>query len=375
MDVKIIPDSQLFLKHVENDIREASKRVLIQTLSFEGDRAGRKVSALLRLAGVPDKRIIVDSYTRWCLSDHILFLPHNWLRVKLWREWISTRRMFQHLKACGYMIRFVHPPGPSIRKMANRNHKKLVIIDDVCYVGGINLCDHNFQWLDMMVRIEDTAISDFFAMDFDMTWEGQNQLCHRKFHDMEVRVLDGYRNEAALAPVLQQIRSARSSIYVMCPYITSPFLDAVFEAGKRGVRIVLFTPRNNNRGFLRRYIQYMVKKARREVPNLTLLFFPDRMVHTKAILIDEAILLFGSANFDFMCYRVQPEYVMVSRNRALISAFLDTMWYPALAVSRTQADEINGLWGSLSVKMIQWFDRLVTGHDGEARSRQAIIGG
>ncbi len=375
MDVKIIPDSRLFLKQVESDIRKASKRVLIQTLSFEGDRAGREISTLLQRADVPDKRIIVDSYTRWCLSDHILFLPHNWLRMKLWKEWLSTRRMFQHLKARGYHIRFVHPPGLSIRKMANRNHKKLVIIDDVCYIGGINLCDHNFQWLDMMVRIEDTTLADFFAMDFDMTWEGQNQLCYRKFQDMEVRVLDGYRNEWALAPILQQIRSARSSIYVMCPYITSPFLDAVFEAGKRGVRIVLFTPRNNNRGFLRRYIQYMVKKARREVPNLTLLFFPDRMVHTKAILIDEEVLLFGSANFDFMCYRVQPEYVMVSRNRAVVSAFLDTMWYPALAVSRKQADEINGLMGALSMKMIAWFDRLVTGRDGKRRSGQAIVEG
>lgn len=355
----LIHNSQSFLRFFARDISRAKRRVYIQTLSFEGDRAGKAIARLLKNARVPDRRIIIDSYTLWCLSDHVLFAPHNWLRPSLWFEWFSTRRMLGDLKREGYRIRFVRPPVPTIRKMAGRNHKKLILIDDTCYVGGLNLSDHNFDWQDMMVRFENPKLADFFASDFEITWSGGDLIENRRIGNLDIQVLDGRSNEDCLKPVLEAVASAGKSVHVVCPYMTSPFLDAVFKAGEQGAIIHILVPQNNNRKFLKAYIHHRVRMAKLNGCRVRLYEYPHHMIHMKAIVLDRRELLFGSANFDFMCYRVQPEYVLTGRDPVLVKAFFRNVWEPFMRASREVDIPEESLRGPLSTWMVRFFDRCV----------------
>lgn len=49
-------------------------------------------------------------------------------------------------------MRYPNPLGFLLWNYPPRNHKKIVVIDNTVYVGGLNFSDHNFSWHDMMVR-------------------------------------------------------------------------------------------------------------------------------------------------------------------------------------------------------------------------------
>ena len=47
-----------------------------------------------------------------------------------------------------------------------RNHKKIFVIDDVGYIGGINISDHNFAWLDFNIAVTDRDTVEALVADF-----------------------------------------------------------------------------------------------------------------------------------------------------------------------------------------------------------------
>jgi phosphatidylserine/phosphatidylglycerophosphate/cardiolipin synthase-like enzyme len=62
--IELLVDGAEFWSRLEGDIAQARERVWVQTLSFEGDTAGRKLSGALQACGAPDRRILVDSFNR-----------------------------------------------------------------------------------------------------------------------------------------------------------------------------------------------------------------------------------------------------------------------------------------------------------------------
>ena len=62
----------------------------------------------------------------------------------------------------GVTVHWTNPVGVLFLEFVARNHKKSVVIDDrIVYLGGINVCDHNFAWHDIMLRIEDERVGAF----------------------------------------------------------------------------------------------------------------------------------------------------------------------------------------------------------------------
>ena len=78
------------------------------------------------------------------------------LNPDLWRERRETLRLARALSEDGVTVHWTNPVGFCFLEFVSRNHKKSVVIDDrIVYLGGINVCDHNFAWHDVMLRIED----------------------------------------------------------------------------------------------------------------------------------------------------------------------------------------------------------------------------
>ncbi len=313
----LLIDAEKFWQRLEADIQAAQKRVYIQTLSFEGDRVGRMLSDRVMASLAHDKRIIVDYYTKYVLSDKFRFSPKNWFNRELRREHRATSRMITDLHSDGTSVKFVNPVGPLLVRMPARNHKKIIVIDDnISYLGGINFSEHNFAWHDLMMRIENKDIAEFLAGDFLNSWEGRHFAGRCRSGDITVHAFDGKTNREAFEPILQLIRSAESSIYVQSPYLSFPFTGALREAASRGIPVTVVTPEKNNKRPLQEYIEWEAARS-----GFDLRLYQKGMTHLKAMLIDDRYLIIGSCNFDYFSYYFEQETVAIISDNQVIAEF------------------------------------------------------
>jgi cardiolipin synthase len=312
---ELLVGSEPFWMRARQDIAQARERVLVQAMTFEGDRAGLSVAQAIADSGARDRRVLVDTYSRYVVSDHFVFSP--WARRDpVFREEVrQTSAMFERLSGQGVGVVFTNPLGFLGTLLPARNHKKLLVMDDVAYLGGINFSDHNFAWHDLMVRCDDRAIADYLALDFARTYRDEPLASEAQFPAAEFFSLSGANNHVLFERLAERMDRARRRIDVVSPYLTFPFCEMLARAQRRGVQVRVFTPFANNKGIVRDYLLWAAGDFGFDV------FLYDQMSHMKAMLIDDEALVVGSSNFDFVSYHAQAEYVAVLSDQALIEAF------------------------------------------------------
>ena len=315
----LLVGSAEFWERASADIAGATRRVLIQAMTFEGDAAGEGVGRALIASTAADRRLLVDDYTRHVINDTFLALSRD---ATLHAEAAATWTLFDAVKASGAGLRLTNPVGRNPLRYATRNHKKLLVIDDAAWIGGINFSDHNFAWHDMMVRIECAAVADWLAAEFERDWSGQTATSGAEVNGVDLLSLDGSANEAGFAPLLDMFAAARRSIEVVSAYPTFPFVDALAAVAARGLPVRLYTPRPNNKPVIRDYLMGVAQKSGLDI-RLT-----PMMTHAKAALIDGEALVVGSSNFDFVSHRANAEYVATIRDARLIADFTARLLEP-----------------------------------------------
>lgn len=315
-----------FWRRAATDIAGARHRVLIQAMTFEGDAAGRPVAEAVTASTASDRRVLVDDYTRHVIND--TFLRSSRDRALL-AEASATWAMFAALEASGVGVRVTNPIAGNWLRYPLRNHKKLLVIDDVAWIGGINFSDHNFAWHDMMLRLEGAEIADWLAGTFQYDWTGKPRSDQRAFGpELDLLSLSGRDNPARFAPLLVRLGQARKTIEVISAYPTFPFVDALVAAAARGLAVTIHTPRPNNKPIVREYLL-----ARTESQGVAVRLLPE-MTHVKAALIDGEELIAGSSNFDFVSYRTSADYVATIRDRALVAEAEARLFAPLRAMSQ-----------------------------------------
>lgn len=355
MRIELTVDSEEFWPRLREDIREASESVLIQTLSMEGDAAGLALASELLGSGAADRRLLIDSYTRYMLSDRFVYGPAGWRDATLRREAERTREMVEQLRDGGVGVHFTNPAGLLLQRFAARDHKKLALIDGrVAYLGGINFSDHNFAWHDMMFRFEDPELSRFLSDDFNATWAGRNQDLNASFGPVEVHLLNGRASEDSFGTLFRAIDAAEDEIHVHSPYLSFPFVDRLAEARRRGVRIHVLTPERNNYPTLKHYLLWKATEA-----GFTVWLYPHRMMHLKAMLIDESLLLVGSANFDWLSFACCQEVVALIRDPDAIHQFRCRVLEPDLRISARSVGPMSPLRGRLAEAQLRMASRLL----------------
>lgn len=344
---ELLVGSEAFWQRARADILAAQERVFVQAMTFEGDATGLAVTQAIEESAARDRRVLVDSYSKYIVSDHFVFSPSA-RRDPVFREEVhQTSAMFERLRAHGGRVVFTNPLGLLGSRLPARNHKKLLVLDGIAYVGGINFSDHNFAWHDLMVRCDDRAIADFLAQDFLRTFEGRPESSEATFPDALLLALSGFDNEVLFTRLLDRIASARTRIDVFSPYLTFPFCEALAQARQRGVAVTLFTPQANNKGIVRDYLVWAAKRFDFSVRMY------GRMSHLKAMLIDDRELVVGSSNFDFVSYYAQAELVAILTDAHLVDAFRKQVLEPDSVCSQAagDVDELRGwlAFGALKV--------------------------
>jgi cardiolipin synthase len=315
-----------FWNRLTDDLENASQRTYLQTFSFEGDRVGTALGRALERCPAADRRLLVDGYSLLYHSDRIIPGP-AWLNRSFRREVKLTHYWVRRLRDGGAGVRFGNRIGPTPVKLIRRNHKKLAVIDDrIAYFGGINFSDHNFAWHDMMFRVEDPDLAHLMALDFRRSWGGDPVALDRWVGPLRVILLSGRGNANGMRPILEGMSSARRSIDVVSPYLSHPFTEHLGAACRRGVRVRVLTPRENNKANLARHILHTAHLYGFEV-----FHHPHGMSHMKAMLIDDELLVVGSSNLDFMGYHILEDVLVMTRDRAMVDAFIKRVWEPDLA--------------------------------------------
>ena len=329
MKTDILIGSDMFWNSLRGDMRNAKQSIRIQAMTFEADSVGAKVYNELVDSTAPSKYLCVDNFSKFIISDSFVYGPRRLSDARFRDEVKQTQKIFSSAKSDNVDISFTNPLGLFFCKYPLRNHKKIMLIDDdISYIGGINFSEHNFEWHDMMLRIENEELCTFFKNDFDITTMGQNQSIRKSFAGIDVFVLDGYRSKDLYDELFETLSAAQKSIHIVSPYITAPFLDVIGERALAGVDVKIISPAANNKKLLKYYIQYQQQKYSFEI-----LMYQTKMSHLKAIIVDDEILIAGSTNFDFASYFLEQEYCAVIRDPATVSAFKSKVVDDAMASS------------------------------------------
>jgi cardiolipin synthase len=335
MRFQLLVDFDSFWASLSRDIHRAQARTLVETFSFEGDRIGQLLADALSACRAPDKRLLVDSFSKVVISDKFLYAPGNWGDTKLRLEVRETARLHATLADAGVQIRYGNGLGVSPRRWFQRNHKKLIVIDDrVAYIGGINFSEHNAAWHDMMLRIEDAEAAAFLGDDFLACWQGRSAKSTGSFAGIELHTLNGRANAATFGRVLKLIDNADSSIFIESPYVTCPFYNRLRDARRRGVQVTIVTPKTNNWSHFADYAKWEANRCGID------LRLQQGMSHLKAMLIDERYLVAGSSNFDFLSYHVYEEIVAIITEPQVIADFRRQVVAVDLANSEPAAELI-----------------------------------
>ena len=359
MKYKLLVDSREFMAALGDDLKSAKHKAYLQTLSFEGDSAGLKLSAMYQVSPAADRRIIADCYTKHMISDRFILSPKNLFDRSLRKEIAATKQMVSDLTSAGVEVKYVNPAGLFLHRFPARNHKKLIAIDDrIAYLGGINFSEHNFQWHDLMLRIEDEqvtvegkstegaegaeGVARFLADDFLATWEGKNLSPSKSFGSIDIHFLDGHNNQRLFQPIFDLIASANEHIWIESPYLTFPFYDSLRAARQRGVKVSIVTPEKNNRSVLNSYMRWESNRS-----DFALHLYPNRMTHLKAMLVDNTRLVIGSSNFDYLSYTLQQEVFAIITDHDLINDFRKRIVDADLSVSPKYTGKVNPLAASM----------------------------
>lgn len=330
MKFDILVGSDKFWEALKADILTAQDRVHIQAMTFEGDSVGVKVFDAMKQSDAADKYLCVDHFSNLVISDDFIYGRRRLHDAAFREEVRTTKEIFSTAPSKNIQLAFTNPMGFMFTKYPHRNHKKLMLIDDnIAYVGGINFSEHNFEWHDIMLRIESTELTALLSDDYQQTIKGNNQSLRIKIENSDVFILDGRRSWVLYEDLFEVLNSAQQSIKVISPYITWPFLDVIGEKAKQGVDVRIISPEANNKALLKYYLQHQQKKY-----PFSIFMYEKKMSHLKAILIDDETLVMGSTNFDFASYCLEQEYCLVLRDPDLIAQFKEKVVDDVMAHSR-----------------------------------------
>lgn len=340
MDSQLLVGARVFMDALREHARGAQNRLYIQAMTFEGDAAGEELIDLMINSPAKDKRLIVDSFSKVVVSDYFVFGPRYLFDRTFRMEIGNTKKLIAKARSYGVQVKFVNPTGWLMTKYPLRNHKKMMIVDSkYSYLGGINFSDHNFSWHDMMILLHHDFIAQKLEEDFLQTWNGSNQSIKHPVEHGSLYLLNGVRSKGLYQEFFKEFDAAAQEITVISPYVSEPLLFHLRIAAKRGVKVKIISPAQNNKGLFQKYLLNELKHGYFE-----LFHFPG-MFHLKAILIDNSKLIFGSSNYDLVSYYFEQEVVVVSSQDQLVESFKEFILSKFLSESEKIANGKKS-WGS-----------------------------
>ena len=301
--LQLLTDGQETFAVLESHIRAARHSIHITTFILSRDQTGRRLVKLLaaRAREGVKVRLLLDAVGCMFLS----------------------RDFFRNLKQAGGEVAWFMPVFHfATRGSANlRNHRKIAVFDQrVAIAGGHNLSREYMgpspwrkRWRDFSAVVSGPAavqLHEVFVADWCYTTGQPPDPLREHFDAAEVCAPQGAAELQVVASgpdvpgdplyegILTMIQEARNRVVIVTPYfipdeVLMRSLIAKARAGRTVTLLVPVKPDHLITELARRHSLRELHAAGVEVR----LVGPG-MMHSKALIVDDRISLFGSANFD-----------------------------------------------------------------------------
>ncbi|MBD66292.1 MAG: hypothetical protein CME62_13865 [Halobacteriovoraceae bacterium] len=298
--ISLIKNGKPFIEANIHHINSAKKFILLHTYIFRVDEVtGPVIHALYEAArrGVAIY-IIADGYGS-------MGLPSDFL---------------ESLEEAGIYFKYFKPLSP-FNQVGRRMHQKVLLIDNQrCLLGGINLSkEYNLPeemdpWLDYACALEGEEVKNVykrikkFYLEYFPEKKSQFKL-YNKINPrpaietclIKTNVNDWTRYKTEIfKSYLSAIRGAKESIYLLAPYFI-PSRKLLFElkkARRRGVEVHLILGQNSDHKIVQKVEQYFFKWY--IMNDLKIYEWPKSIVHGKLALIDQRWVTIGSYNHNYI---------------------------------------------------------------------------
>jgi cardiolipin synthase len=245
-------------------------------------------------------------------------------------------RLLEQLKAAGIEVAAALPVSSvSVFRVRPdlRLHRKIVVIDDaIGYTGSFNLVDPRFfkqeagvgEWVDAMVRIEGPVVRALNAL-FKWDWEVEtgrdldaqagivNPFTDFRAGEADVQVIPsgpGKTGNNIYQILLMAIYSARSEVVITTPYFVpdEAVSTALLTAAERGVQVTVIVPQRNDS----RLVHYTCRSYFDDMlaAGIRIFGFKGGLLHTKSVVVDRQVALFGSVNLDVRSFWLDFEVTL-----------------------------------------------------------------
>lgn len=300
--VRLITTGEQAFTELETLINNARSSIHITTFILGRDDTGRRIVNLLAKRAREGVKVRLQLDALGCFFSS--------------RGFVDVIR-----RAGGEVVRFMPVIPLSGRSSANlRNHRKIAVFDQhTAIVGGHNLA-HEYmgaqylkkRWCDFGAVITGPAaalLNEVFLADWAFASRQSLDTLHAELDPAAVRVEgDSAVQVVASGPdvagdplyegIISMIQEAEQSIWIITPYFIPEevLLRSLIVKARAGKDVTLIIPARSNHpitDYARRHYVRQLRKAGARVMHHT-----GRMMHSKAVIVDERIGLLGSANFD-----------------------------------------------------------------------------
>jgi cardiolipin synthase len=308
---------------------------------------GSKYPALLDAIAAARDHIHLEYYiycpdrTGTALRDALVERARAGVKVRLLLDAMGSKqakpRFFAPLVEAGGELAWFHPAQPWTlwkRPWVNlRTHRKIVVIDGaVGFLGGINITDEEDERLredayrDLHLRVEGDvvrALQEVFVEDWAYATES------RDFVGDVARAMPAPSPGPIRAQLLSSgpdspweaihrlhvgaIHSAGKRVWLATPYFVpgEAAMMALTSAALGGLDVRLLVPKMSDS----RLVTWCVRSYFDDLlaAGVKVYEYGPRMLHTKALLVDDQLAIIGTANFDHRSFRLNFEASCCSR--------------------------------------------------------------
>jgi cardiolipin synthase len=293
----------------------------------------------------------------------------------------ANRRFFATLLEAGGELAWFHPTRPWMlwrRPWVNlRTHRKIVVIDGaVGYLGGINITDEQDERLradayrDLHLRLEGDAVRALQTV-FVEDWAYATE--RRDFVGDVARAMPS----PAAGPIRTQllvsgpdssweaihrlhvaaIHAASKRVWIATPYFVpgEAAMMALTSAALAGLDVRLLVPKMSDS----RLVTYCVRSYFDELlaAGVKVYEYGPRMLHSKALLVDDHLAIVGSANFDQRSFRLNFEASLLFDDAGVAAELAQQIEREFAHAPRVRDDRDRSLWRS---RLPEAFARLLS---------------
>jgi cardiolipin synthase A/B len=283
--------------------------------------------------------IFEPDHTGTRIRDALIVQSKRGIKVRLLLDRLGSKNVkesfLQPLRQAGAEIEFFHPFffkrlwRPDINL---RSHRKIAVIDgSIGFTGGINITDDENEavkkdaYIDLHFRIRGETVRWLqLAFVADWLYAGGRFAADALYFPVPDETAGPIAAQVLAAgpdtpfePIHRAqvfaINSARKRVLLVTPYFvpSESAMMALTSAALRGVDTALVVPlRSDNLMVTLAARSYFDDLARAGV---RVYEFP-RMLHTKALLVDDATAILGSSNFDHRSFRLNFELSILFEN-------------------------------------------------------------